>query len=513
MLEDVRTSASHPIYVDWLPVPKGRLGLTFAPGKHQRGLYSGIRWERDLGVDLERLKAHEEVDVLVCLLEDHEFEALAIPAYEAETEALGFTVIRLPIPDGGVPDEVGMVEALVGVIAKQLNGGAGVAVHCAGGLGRAGTIAGCFLRALGRGSDEALQILTDTRGPNCPENASQRAFISSFSYRVEGPRESAILASSTHEERWLGAVLGAAIGDAMGHPTEFMDMARIHENFGSAGVTGFELYWERDGQRFAPYTDDTQMAEIVLGRVVDAVEAGEDLDAAMTRLAHGFIEWEHQPQGGHRAPGSACRAGCRALEAGFPWDEAGNAKAGGCGSVMRAYPLGLVFADDADKAEAWAVAQSRLTHGDPIALAAFAAMAAGVRQLYHDASPADAVTAMIEAAGRYSQATAAMMTQARDEALDGTGPEITLDRLRAWAAHEAIAAAVYVLLRHPDDPRAAILEAANTPGDSDSIATLAGALLGARLGITALPKDWVQNVERSQDLATLSHRGSLVTKR
>ena len=197
---------------------------------------------------------------------------------------------------------------------------------------------------------------------------------------------------------------------------------------------------------------------------------------------------------------------------GFPWDEAGNEKAGGCGSVMRAYPLGLVFVDDADKAEEWALAQSRPTHGDPIALAACAAIARGVLRLFHDATLEDAVAAMIKAAKRYSAPTATMMTQARDEALDGTGPEFTLDRLRAWAAHEPIAAAVYVVLRHADDPRAAILEAANTPGDSDSIATLVGALLGARLGIGAFPEDWVRDVERSQDLAALARRGALVTR-
>jgi ADP-ribosylglycohydrolase len=81
---------------------------------------------------------------------------------------------------------------------------------------------------------------------------------------------------------------------------------------------------------------------------------------------------------------------------------------------------------------------------------------------------------------------------------------VVFDRLRAWAAHEAIAAAVYLLERHPDDPRAAILEGANTPGDSDSIATLAGALLGARCGARALPADWVHDVERADELLDLA---------
>src|SRR5580700_6758827 len=58
------------------------------------------------------------------------------------------------------------------------------------------------------------------------------------------------------QARILGAVLGAAIGDAMGHPTEFIrSFAGIHERYGPEGVRKFELFWEREGRRFAPYTD------------------------------------------------------------------------------------------------------------------------------------------------------------------------------------------------------------------------------------------------------------------
>src|SRR5690242_4139982 len=79
--------------------------------------------------------------------------------------------------------------------------------------------------------------------------------------------------------RVSGAVLGGAIGDAMGHPTEFMSMESIRARYGESGVQKFELYWEREGRRFAPYTDDTQMAEQVLRALIDE---REDLDRCMT---------------------------------------------------------------------------------------------------------------------------------------------------------------------------------------------------------------------------------------
>jgi ADP-ribosylglycohydrolase len=308
----------------------------------------------------------------------------------------------------------------------------------------------------------------------------------------------------TRQERCLGAVLGAAIGDAMGHPTEFIgSFEAIRERYGPAGVTTFELWREQDGKRFAPFTDDTQMAEVVLRTLVDG---HDDLDATMRRMAAGFVEWSRNPQGGHRAPGNACMSGCRALERGVAWWEAGGETAGGCGSVMRSYPFGLVFADDLQKAEEWAVAHSKLTHRDPIALAACAAMAVGMVLILRDAPPVEVTSEMTAAACRYSARTAAMMATAVEEARTGVGPEVTLARLEAWAAHEAIAAAVYIFTRHPDDVVGAILEGANTPGDSDSIATLAGAMVGARCGIGALPEEWVRDVERSAELTALAKR-------
>lgn len=306
--------------------------------------------------------------------------------------------------------------------------------------------------------------------------------------------------------RVAGAVLGAAIGDAMGHPTEFLGWEAIRQTFPPGGVTEFELWWERDGARFAPYTDDTQMAEIVLRTLLDARSSGLDLDGTMSRMAEGFVEWSVSPQGGHRSPGNACMAGARSLANGAHWSEAGGTTAGGCGSVTRAYPFGLVFAGDPAKAEAWAVEHSRMTHRDPGALAACAAMARGMALAVAGASVDDVLEGLEAAAKRHDFITASLIGEALDDVSDGIGPERTLTQLEGWAAHEAIAAAAYVVARHPSDIRAAILEGANAHGDSDSIATLAGALLGAMLGVEALPDDWIRDVERSAELTVLAER-------
>jgi ADP-ribosylglycohydrolase len=171
---------------------------------------------------------------------------------------------------------------------------------------------------------------------------------------------------------------------------------------------------------------------------------------------------------------------------------------------MRSYPFGIVLAADADRAEAWAVAHSKMTHRAPIAFAACAAMARGVAIALDSSSAVETIEAMIAAAARYDASTAAMILEAADRAQRGDDPEVVLARFLGWAAHEAIAAAAYVFARHPDDPRRALLVAVNSPGDSDSIGTLVGALAGARCGVGALPAPWIADLERSAELLALA---------
>jgi protein-tyrosine phosphatase len=184
-----RTSASHPIRVDWLsPLASGALGLTFAPGKHSRSVSEDVIWARDLGADLERLRTVERVDVLVCLVEDHELVAMQIPDLVPRAEALGFAVLRLPIRDVDVPSSPEKLRAVLAQIQAATAADQRVVVHCAGGLGRSGVVAGCCLREMGHGGPEALAMLRGARGPRCPETRAQAAYVERW--EVEGAASS-----------------------------------------------------------------------------------------------------------------------------------------------------------------------------------------------------------------------------------------------------------------------------------------------------------------------------------
>lgn len=177
----VRTSVSDPIRVAWLATPAlpGRIGLTFAPGKRATALY-GPSWARDLGADLDRLRA-EGVDLLAPLVEDHELELLAIPDLVDAARARGMAVHRLPIRDGGAPDPASAALLVDRILAHAGAGGTAV-VHCRGGLGRAGTLAACCLVALGADPLAAIQAVREVR-PGAIETDRQEAFVLAFPQR------------------------------------------------------------------------------------------------------------------------------------------------------------------------------------------------------------------------------------------------------------------------------------------------------------------------------------------
>ncbi len=175
------TSETHPIRVDWLPVDlPGRIGLTFAPGKKALSKYTGGRWERDLDADLARLIDVHEADLLVSLIEDVELRTYGITALYERADEKGLEVRRHPIRDVDTPATAASVAPLVLDILNVAQERRKVVIHCIGGLGRTGTVAGCVLVELGRTPEEALVVLHGLRGPRCPETRAQEQFIERY---------------------------------------------------------------------------------------------------------------------------------------------------------------------------------------------------------------------------------------------------------------------------------------------------------------------------------------------
>ncbi len=174
---EIKTSETSPIRVDF--VAERPLGLTFAPGKKGAAQIGAYVWDRDLATDLQRLRDHYSVDCVVTLLEEHEFKQLEVPDLRDAVRAHGMTSHWFPIPDGGIPDDLGGFVATVRTIVSALRTGSRVVVHCRGGLGRAGTVAACVLVVLGEDADEAMRLVREAR-PRAIENERQEGFVAAF---------------------------------------------------------------------------------------------------------------------------------------------------------------------------------------------------------------------------------------------------------------------------------------------------------------------------------------------
>jgi protein-tyrosine phosphatase/nicotinamidase-related amidase len=169
--EDYRTARLDELRlrVDFLAdVPN--LGLTICPGRTDRG--------RDLNADLAALKALGVTD-LVSLLTPAELDRVGVPDLWARAEAAGFEVFRLAVPDQGTPT-LAEARALVRHIQGRLQAGGRVVVHCLGGLGRSGLIAGCLLRAQGRDAAAAIAHVRAARGPRAIETPAQERFVAAY---------------------------------------------------------------------------------------------------------------------------------------------------------------------------------------------------------------------------------------------------------------------------------------------------------------------------------------------
>jgi ADP-ribosylglycohydrolase len=299
----------------------------------------------------------------------------------------------------------------------------------------------------------------------------------------------------------LGLLYGLALGDALGWPVEFSPLDAIRARYGPAGIQA--------PPDPALFTDDTQMTVALAEALVERGEA--EIDALMEAVTRRFIAWAHDPETPERAPGRTCLRGVANLEHGLSWREAGVKSSKGCGSAMRVAPLGYLYQRDEARLREVAHATGFATHQHPAADAACQAAAYLVKLALDGVPPGDYFDRALQfcagISGEFDEAV-----QRAAACLDWPDETEAMEHIgEGWVGEEAVALALFACARHPDDYPAAVRCAANISGDSDSVACIAGGVLGARLGPAALPLDWVARLEKRAYLADLA--GRLAAKR
>ena len=342
----------------------------------------------------------------------------------------------------------------------------------------------------------------------------------------------------TRKGRFIGCMLGGAVGDALGAPVEFMSRAEILAHFGPQGITRYAPAYDGLGT----ITDDTQMslftAEGLLRAHVRSCFRGGCHTPSV--VSHAYLRWlltqgecsakksdkmgdgwlfQQRALHYRRAPGNTCLSALKAMKA-FGDHACNNSK--GCGGVMRMAPVGLMTwhkegCRNAVEAFLLGTELAAYTHGHPSGALTGGVLAVLVLALVDGASLQNALAAaktLLQAIATgngvsdYYKGTRAvcrrqdahketLRTIEMAEALAALPmpPHEAIAKLgQGWVAEEALAISIYCALVARTFRQGVIL-AVNHDGDSDSTGSITGNLLGAMYSVRAIPTAWLEPLE------------------
>lgn len=325
--------------------------------------------------------------------------------------------------------------------------------------------------------------------------------------------------------RAYGALAGLALGDALGMPTQAMSPQQIQTVYGH--VTGLV-----DGDKSQPYapgmaagsvTDDTEQALLIASLLLKGHGSGLTLDAS--EFSHALLAWEDSmiERGSLDLLGPSTKAALERVRAGEnPLRVGGEGTTNG--AAMRVTPIGIAASTSDRQLFADAVWSScQVTHATRQGFQSAALVAAAV-SLGIDAGAADVTDLLWEAVdfvrslperGAWSPEPDVVAATHRALKL-AAQPASSLEWLAeqigtSVAAAQAIPMAFALLARDPS-PRA-LLQAANLGGDTDTIGAIAGAILGASLGVEVFDAYGLAQVEQVSQLDLPSVATALLTLR
>ena len=310
--------------------------------------------------------------------------------------------------------------------------------------------------------------------------------------------------SSAQNDRACGVLTGLACGDALGAGYEF---GAAHLGEDPPAMIGGGLGGFAPGE----WTDDTSMAVVV----AEVAATGADLrtDDALDAIARGFRRWyDSSPSDiGIQTSRVLGAAGARPTGRDLTTESAAlHAETGhtaGNGSLMRTGPVALAHLDDPSALAEAARTVSALTHADPRAGEACALWCLVIRHavLTGDLDVRVGLSYLDEAADYWAERL--------DEA-ERQDPSTFSPNGWVVTALQAAWSAIYHTRDHGgrfdrDHVEAALERVIGVGHDTDTTAAIAGALLGARYGVSAFPARWREVLHgwpglRAGDLVSLS---------
>lgn len=298
------------------------------------------------------------------------------------------------------------------------------------------------------------------------------------------------------QDKILGGLWGAVVGDALGVPVEFKSRLAVQEN-PVVGMRGYGTHHQPPGT----WSDDSSM---LLCTVESLIAAEFDVADMGARFVRWFRDFHWTPHGEAFDIGVTTADALLRIEHGASAETAGSRDeySNGNGSLMRILPVALRFAASPIAHLSERVHHvSAITHAHPRSQMACAFFCLVVRQLLAGIDP-----------GRSLDAARAEFCEQY-----GRSPEfnhfrpIVEDDLRAQPEDE-VASTGYVIhtlhaslwcLLTTSSYEECVLKAVNLGGDTDTTGCVAGGLAGVQYGLEAIPKAWRNELARVSDLEVL----------
>lgn len=282
----------------------------------------------------------------------------------------------------------------------------------------------------------------------------------------------------------LGCLLGTAVGDSIGLPTEGMSRKQIAKR-----------NWTQDLKHRLVFgrgmiSDDTEHTAMVLRALIAHPESVEEFEI---HLAEMFRWWLAAIPAG---VGLATARAIIKLWLGCPPSKSGVRSAGN-GPAMRSAIIGAYFCDDASARKAFTLASARLTHSDERASEA-ARLVAEAAALACKKSPTEEVLLQLEPLIKSQE-----MTQHFEYLCEGLENHLSLDDYTEKIGYPnfvtgfapcTVAVAIYSWLRYRGDFSKVITKVITCGGDTDTIAAIAGGIAGAECGEEGIPNSWLTGV-------------------
>lgn len=331
-------------------------------------------------------------------------------------------------------------------------------------------------------------------------------------------------------DKFEGCLIGGAIGDALGYAVEFLREGQIFHEYGSKGITCYDL---RRGKGKALISDDTQMSLFTANGLLAAHNKVDEDDLSnegyLDFIAACYEEWyrtqvepysdknrqefpyawiSYEPElFDRRAPGFTCLSSIAEGCIGTIENPINPSK--GCGGVMRVAPIGLFFSDKPNfppqRVMKIAAQCAALTHGHELGYIPAGVLAYIVEALAQEEAPSS-----IEKVVRESLVLAQevfvnsdslqyfidLMNKAIDLAISKVDDLEAIHELgEGWVAEETLAIAIFCALKYPTDFEKGVIAAVNHNGDSDSTGAVTGNIIGANVGLQGIPRKFIDHLE------------------